>query len=67
MWPKFYRDYKVDKPLVKYQVRPGHGIVGCEMHDLNGWGNTLHIHTTGKLKPRIRSRIPLADEEQVEG
>ena len=43
MWPKSYRDYQLDKPLIKYQVQPSHGIIGCEMHDLNGWGNSLHI------------------------
>lgn len=43
MWPKSYRDYKIDAPLIKQQVEPSHGIIGCEMHDLNGWGNTLHI------------------------
>jgi hypothetical protein len=42
MWPKAYRDYKTDQPLVKNQVIPGHGIVGCEMHDLNGWGEIHH-------------------------
>lgn len=44
MWPKAYRDYKVDKPLIKYQIEPSHGIIGCEMHEINGWGNTLHFH-----------------------
>lgn len=43
MWFKEYRDYKTDQSLVKYTVEPGHGIIGCEMHDLNGWGNTLHM------------------------
>lgn len=43
MWPKSYRDYKIDAPLIKQQVEPSHGIIGCEMHDLNGWGNSLHI------------------------
>lgn len=43
MWPKAYRDYKTDEPLVKHQLQPGRGIIGCEMHDLNGWGDTLHI------------------------
>jgi hypothetical protein len=41
MWPKSYKDYELDKPLVKQQVKSGKGIVGCEMHDLNGWGNSL--------------------------
>lgn len=43
MWHKEYRDYEVDKPLIKYRVEPGKGIIGCEMHDLNGWGNVIHI------------------------
>ena len=43
MWPKAYRDYPVDRPLMKYQVAPGKGIIGCEMHELNGWGGTYHM------------------------
>lgn len=39
MWPKNYKDYPEDESLVQNQVEPGHGIVGCEMHDLNGWGD----------------------------
>jgi hypothetical protein len=42
MWPKAYKDYKKDEPLKKMHVEPSKGIIGCEMHDLNGWGNTLH-------------------------
>lgn len=56
MWPKAYRDYEIDKPLIKSQVEPGHGIVGCEMHDLNGWGNSLHI-PYGKFEGRISSNL----------
>lgn len=41
MWPKEYRDYKKDEPLVKNRVEPSKGIVGCEMHERNGWGNTF--------------------------
>ncbi len=43
MWQKFYRDYPVDEPLIKNKNESGNGIIGCEMHDLNGWGNSLHI------------------------
>lgn len=43
MWPKEYRDYKKDESLVKNRVEPGEGITGCEMHEINGWGNTLHV------------------------
>jgi|EndMetStandDraft_7_1072992.scaffolds.fasta_scaffold2858884_1 hypothetical protein len=43
MWFKEYRDYKIDDPLVKDKVSPSHGIIGCEMHDLNGWGEEHHI------------------------
>ena len=42
MWLKKYRDYPPDHPLIKEQVEPGHGIIGCEMHDLNGWGLSHH-------------------------
>lgn len=52
MWPKNYKDYPVDSPLKKYQVKTGKGIVGSEMHDLNGWSNEIHIY-----KPRKKSRI----------
>lgn len=43
MWPKSYKDYPVDASLVKYEAEPGRGIIGCEMHDLNGWGERHHI------------------------
>ncbi len=43
MWPKFYRDYPVDASLIKNKNESGHGIIGCEMHELNGWGNSHHI------------------------
>ena len=38
MWFKQYKDYPQEKPLIKEQVQSGKGIIGCEMHDLNGWG-----------------------------
>ena len=50
MWFKQYRDYKIDKPLIKEQVSPGHGIIGCEMHELNGWGNRLHSPSKSRKK-----------------
>lgn len=56
MWPKSYKDYREDEPLIKYQVEPSRGIIGCEMHELNGWGNTLHI-PVGKYQRRVRSRF----------
>lgn len=61
MWPKSYRDYKTDKSLVKYQVEPSHGIIGCEMHEINGWGNTLHI-PEGKFDGFVRSRVSMTKE-----
>ena len=42
MWPKSYKDYPKDTPLVKNRVEPGKGIVGCEMSEPNGWGDTFH-------------------------
>lgn len=52
MWPKAYRDYKTDEPLIKERVEPGKGIIGCEMHDLNGWGLSLHIPRKKKKKEK---------------
>lgn len=48
MWPKKYEDYPEDTPLVKEQIDSGKGIIGCEMHDLNGWGGTFHRHRKKK-------------------
>lgn len=42
MWPKEYKDYPRDAPLVRERLEPGKGIIGCEMHDLNGWGEAHH-------------------------
>lgn len=56
MWPKAYRDYKDDDPLVKEQVEPSKGIIGCEMHDFNGWGETFHRHPKVK-KPGLLRRL----------
>jgi len=52
MWPKAYRDYPEDKPLKKQTIEPGKGIIGCEMHDSNGWGNSYFIE-----KPKKRGLI----------
>ena len=41
MWDKEYRDYRRDQPLVKERIETGKNFSGCEMHELNGWGNTL--------------------------
>lgn len=42
MWFKQYRDYPIDRPLIKERVEPGHGIIGCQMHEINGWGSNFH-------------------------
>lgn len=54
MWPKEYKDYPPDKPLTHQQVRANKGIIGCEMHDLNGWGNSLHDHSKKRKKGLLR-------------
>lgn len=43
MWPKHYKNYPEDTPLIKEKVYPGKGIIGCEMHEVNGWGDGFHI------------------------
>lgn len=44
MWWIEYEDYKPDQPLIKDEVTPSQGIIGCEMHDLNGWGVDYHVY-----------------------
>jgi len=56
MWHKEYRDYKPDYPMVKNRVEPSHGIIGCEMHEINGWGNTLQ-HPKKKKKGFLAALI----------
>lgn len=58
MWFREYRDYKIDDPLIKEKVSPSNGIIGCEMHDLNGWGEGYHIvRQKGKRKGLFRSLL----------
>lgn len=42
MWPKEYKDYPPDSVLKKEKVAPLKGIVGCEMNEVNGWGESFH-------------------------
>jgi len=61
MWPKSYKDYSKTSPLIKNQVEPGKGIVGCEMHDFNGWSEEFHIdkqHPPGLLRTLLSRIFP---------
>lgn len=42
MWWKEYADYRYDKPMKRETVETGKGIIGCEMHDVHGYGTTDH-------------------------
>lgn len=55
MWPKKYKDYPVDEPLKKESVEPGNGIIGVEMHDINGWGE--EHHRPAKRKHGLLARL----------
>lgn len=55
MWPKAYKDYPKDTKLKKDQVEPSHGIIGCEMHDINGWGDSHHQTPQPKRKGFFRT------------
>lgn len=50
MWFKEFADYPIDTPLIKEPVEPGKGIIGCEMHERNGWGNTFYWEPTPKKR-----------------
>lgn len=62
MWPKEYRDYKTDQPLIKQTIEPNHGLYGCEMHEINGWGNTLQ-HPVKKKKGVLAYLRPRKNKE----
>jgi len=49
MWYRYFKDYPPDSPLIQEEVSPGHGIIGCEMHELNGWGSKYN--ELGPIKP----------------
>lgn len=42
MWRNLYKDYSPDSDWIKEKVHSGKGITGCEMHELNGWGEAYH-------------------------
>lgn len=54
MWPKRYKDYREDASLIKQKVESGKGIIGCEMHENNGWGETIHFK---KRKQNVLARF----------
>lgn len=55
MWLKEYRDYPIDRPLIKEQVESNKGIIGCEMHELNGWGT--HLHQMKRKKKGVWAKL----------
>lgn len=48
MWYREYENKKNDESLIQVKVETGKGIVGCEMHDLAGWGQTHHVYKRKK-------------------
>lgn len=53
MWPKEYKDYPPDSPLKQERVAPMKGIVGCEMNEANGWGESFHVRKPPKQRGLI--------------
>lgn len=42
MWRNTYKDYAPDDDWIQERVEPGRGIIGCEMHEINGWQEMQH-------------------------
>lgn len=55
MWWREFKDYRPDDPLIKERVESGHGIIGCEMHDINGWG--IKYHRYRKPRPGLIGKL----------
>jgi hypothetical protein len=51
MWHNTYKDHEEDGPFSRQKVRTGKGIIGCEMHEIQGWGHAFH--RPRKKKPGI--------------
>jgi hypothetical protein len=43
MWKNTYKDYKPNTQFVQQKVESGKGLIGCEMNELNGWGENRSI------------------------
>ncbi len=57
MWFKEYKNYPIDSPQKKERLTPSKGIIGCEMHELNGWGEEYQQSFPKKKKRVIGSFI----------
>lgn len=58
MWARKYKDYPTDSSLVKQEVEPGKGIIGCEMHGYFGWGEAYHPHVNKEEARRDDAHLP---------
>lgn len=62
MWFKQFKDYPIDSSLKKERKEPGKGFNGCEMHELNGWGESFArekpAHKEGFIKKFIKKWLP---------
>ena len=65
MWTKEYQDYPEDTPLKHHRVTSGRGIVGCEMNEINGWGNTLHHFEEDRKMGRLKRFLERIDNENT--
>ena len=48
MWKNRYRDYALDLDWSQEKVEPRAGIIGCEMHEINGWGENYEPEEKSK-------------------
>jgi hypothetical protein len=51
MWAKQFKDIPKDSPLKKHPLQEGKGVIGCEMKEINGWGQLL-------LSSQIQKNLP---------
>lgn len=64
MWIKSYRDYLSNEPIIEEQVEPSNGVIGCEMHDVNGWGNEFQVFAKKRRGPVTRFLHRLFDVDK---
>ena len=59
MWRNTYEDCPVDELLSREQIETGASIIGCQMKELNGWGEKQDLPIKPKSGGILKALIDL--------
>ena len=60
-----YRDYRHDGRLMHHSLHSGRGVVGCEMREFFGWGDTLHRRGRPLFFPELPASSIAPEREEL--